>query len=106
MEYSPTLCFAGFISKKKNPARKKRKTAIAAVYVAIEFCVPRQTSKLIVKELCRDKRQCVAPKNGKNLTSQLRQRKFMLQQGFSVGCQHQEEFFTTNKLLLQQMKQS
>ena len=39
-------------------------------------------------------------------TKQLRQRKFMLQQGFSVGCQHHEEFFVTKNLLSLQMKQA
>ena len=53
----------------------------------------RQTSKLIENELYRDKRQRVATENGKNLTIQLRQRKFMLRQGFSAGCQHQEKKF-------------
>ena len=53
----------------------------------------RKTSKLLAKELCSDKRQCVATENGNNLTIQPRQRKFMLRQGFSVGCQHKEEFF-------------
>ena len=47
-----------------------------------EFCVSQQTSKLLAKELCRDKRQCVAIENGKNMTIQLRQRKFMLRQSF------------------------
>ena len=75
MEYSPTWCFVGFNSK-------RRKRAIAAVYVATEFCVSQQTSKLIAKELCRDKRQRVAIENGKNLTIQLRQRKFMLRKVF------------------------
>ena len=53
-------------------------------------------------ELCREKRQRVATENGKNLTSQLRQIKFMLRQGFSAGCQHQEEFVMTKNLLSQQ----
>ena len=38
-----------------------------------------------------------ATENGKNLTIQPRPRKFMLQQGFSIGCQHQEEFVATNE---------
>ena len=42
----------------------------------------------------------------KNLTSQLRQRKFMLRQGFSEGCQHQKEFIAAKKLLSLQMKQA
>ena len=37
---------------------------------------------------------------------QLRQTKFMLRQGFSAGCQHQEEFVATKKLLSRQMKQA
>ena len=57
------------------PARKKRKRAIAAVYVATEFCVLRQTSKLIARELYRDKRQCVAIENGKNLTKMVETKK-------------------------------
>ena len=52
----------------------------------------RQTSKLIEKET-------VTTKNGKNMIIQPRQRKFMLRQGFSAGCQHQEEFVATKKLL-------
>ena len=63
-----------------------------------------QTSKLIEKELCHDKRQCVATENGKNLKIQLRQRKFMLRQGFSLRCQPQEEFVARKKLLSRQMK--
>ena len=39
------------------------------------------------------------------MTIQLRQRKFMLRQGFSAECQHQEEFVVTKKLLSRQMKQ-
>ena len=58
----------------------------------------RQTSKLIEKET-------VTTKNGKNMTIQPRQRKFMLRQSFSAGCQHQEEFVATKKLLSSQMKQ-
>ena len=35
-------------------ARKKRKRAIAAIYVAIEFCVSRQMSKKMAKEIFHD----------------------------------------------------
>ena len=45
----------------------------------------------IEDELCRDKRQRVTIEHKKNVRSQLRQRKLMLQQGLSAGCQHQEE---------------
>ena len=67
-----------------------------------------QTSKLIENELCHDKRQLsfFTTENGKNLTIQLRQKTFMLRQGFSTGCQHQEEFVATKKLLSRQMKQA
>ena len=79
MEYSPTLFFVGFNSKMREiPETKKRKRAIAAVYVATESCVSRKISKLIAKELCREKRQRAAIENGKNLTIQLRQRNFLL----------------------------
>ena len=40
--------------KEKISARKKRKRAIAAVYVAIEFCVLRKMSKKMAKETCHD----------------------------------------------------
>ena len=49
----------------------------------------------IEEELCRDKRQHVATEHGKSVTSQLRQREIMLQQGLSAGCQHQEEIVAT-----------
>ena len=65
-----------------------------------------QTSNLIAKEFYRDKRQCVAIENEKNLTIQLRQRKFMLRQGFSARCQHHEEFVATKKLMSRQIKQA
>ena len=49
--------FCRFLFKnEKIPVRNKRKRTIAAVYVTIEFCVSRQTSKLIAKELCRDRK--------------------------------------------------
>ena len=35
----------------------------------------RQTSKLIAKELCRDKRQCFMIENGKNLTKTAKTKK-------------------------------
>ena len=79
MEYSPTLCFAGFNSKRRKFQQERReKRAIAAAYVVTKFFVSGQTPKKIAKELCRDKRQRVETENGNNLTIQLRQRKFML----------------------------
>ena len=53
--------FCRFLFKKeKISVRKKRKRAIAAVYVAIEFFVPRQTSKQMAKEICHDNISFVA----------------------------------------------
>ena len=61
MEYLQTLCFSGFNSKKeKLPVRKKKKRATRVVSVAIEFCMSRQTSKKMERELCHEKRQRVA----------------------------------------------
>ena len=61
MEYSPTLCFVGFNKKnEKTPTRKKRKRAIAELYVATELCVSRQMSNQIAKELCYDNISSVA----------------------------------------------
>ena len=59
---------------------------------------------MLIDELYRNKRQRVETKNWKNITSQLRQRKFMLRQ-FLAGCQNKEEIVTTKKLLSLQMKQ-
>ena len=63
-------------------------------------------------ELCRDKRQRVATENGKNLTSQLRQRKFILQQSSfqqdvntrknlsrERSCRHDTDFFNMETLV-------
>ena len=55
------------------------------------FLLSQHKGMNIKEELCYNKRQCVAIEHGKNVTSQLRQRKIMLRQGLSVGCQHQEE---------------
>ena len=55
MDYSPTLCFVGFNSKmRKFQQERREKDAIVAVYVVIEFCVSRQTSKQMAKEICHD----------------------------------------------------
>ena len=59
---------------------------------------------MLIDELYRNKRQRVMTKNGKNITSQLRERKFMLRQ-FLAGSQNKEEIVTTKKLLSLQMKQ-
>ena len=59
----------------------------------------------IEEELYRDKRQRIATEHGKNVTSQLRQRKIMLRQGLAAGFQHQEEPVTTYKLLSRHWKQ-
>ena len=57
----------------------------------IIFLLSQHKGLNIEEELCRDKRQRVATEHGKNVTSQLRQRKIMLRQGLSAECQHQEE---------------
>ena len=63
MEYSPTLCFVGFNSKRRKfQQRKKRKRAIATIYVATEFCVSRQTSKQMAKGIDHDNISYVAKK--------------------------------------------
>ena len=51
--YTLVFCRLQF-KKEKNPARKKRKTEIASVYVVTEICVLLQTSKLSPKKPCRN----------------------------------------------------
>ena len=66
MEYLPTLCFAGFYSKKRKfPTGKKRKRAIAAISVATEFCVWQQTPKQMEKELSHDNISFIATQRSK-----------------------------------------
>ena len=60
MDYSPTLCFAGFNSKMRISARNKIKIAIAAVYVTTEFCVSRHMSRKMTKEICHNNIPSVA----------------------------------------------
>ena len=43
-----------YFKKEKNPVINKRKIAIAAVYVATEACVLRQTSKQLPKKPCHN----------------------------------------------------
>ena len=53
--------FCRFLFKnEKISARKKRKIAITAVYVTTEFCVSRQTSKQMAKEICHDNISSIA----------------------------------------------
>ena len=55
MDYLQTLCFARVNSKNERfPVRNKRKTAIAVVFVAIEFAGSRQTSKQMARKLCHN----------------------------------------------------
>ena len=55
MDYSPTMCFAGFNSKNEQiPATNERKGVIAAVYVAIKLFVSRQMPKQMAKEIYHD----------------------------------------------------
>ena len=54
MEYSPTLCFAGFNSKGENSSRKEKQKGQMQHFVVIEFCVSQQTFKQMARELCHD----------------------------------------------------
>ena len=61
MDYSPTLCFAGFNSKRREFQQKNKiKRAIAAIYVVTEFCVSRRTSKQMAKKICHNNISSVA----------------------------------------------
>ena len=111
MDYSPTLCFVGFNSKRRkfqqeikekeqlqqfmlrhsSECRNKRLRKWLRKSVTTIFPLSQHKGLNIEDELCRDTRQRVATEHENNVTSQLRQRKIMLRQGLSVGCQHQEE---------------
>ena len=115
MDYSLALCFAGFYSKgrkfqqekrekeqyqqslsrQSSMCHEKRPTKWVRKSVTKIFSMSQHKGMNIGEELCRDKRQRVATKHGKNVTSQLRQRKIMLRQGFSARCQHQEKPIAT-----------
>ena len=71
--------------------RDKRPSKLLRKYVTTIFLLSQHKRLNIEEKLCREKRQRVAIEHGKNVTSQLRQRKIMLQQGLSAGCQHQDE---------------
>ena len=108
MDYSPTLCFAGFNSKRRKfqQERREKEQLQQSLLRKSPVCCNKRPSKWLRKsvttifplsqhkglniedELCRDKRQRVVIEHGKNVTSQLRQRKIMLRQGFSARCQH------------------
>ena len=67
MDYSPTLCFAGFNSKRRKfqQERKEKNNCSSlcrdrVMCVATEFCVSRQTSKQMAKEICHDNISSVA----------------------------------------------
>ena len=61
MDYSPTLCFAGFYLKRRKFKQERReKKEIVAVYVATDFCVSRQTFKQMAKEICHDNISSIA----------------------------------------------
>ena len=81
----------------KISARKKRKRAIAAVPVATEFCVSRQTSKQMAKEICHDKRRAMSrqktachDRTCEECNKSAETKKIMLQKGLLTGCQHQK----------------
>ena len=61
MDYSPTLCFAGFnLKRRKFKQERREKRAIVKVYVAIDFSVSRQNFKQMAKEICHDNLSSVA----------------------------------------------
>ena len=98
MDYSPTLCFASFNSKRRkcqqekrekeqlqqsmsrqsSVCREKRPSKWLRKSVTTIFLLSQHKGLNIEEELCRDKRQRVATEHGKNVTSQLRQREIML----------------------------
>ena len=101
MDYSPNLCFASFNLKGGNLSKKEEKKSNCSSLCLDSVLLSRQRSSkwlrksvttifllsqhkgLNIKEkLCHDKRQRVATKHKKNVTSQLRQREIMLRQGF------------------------
>ena len=108
MDYSPTLCFAGFNSKERKiqqerrekeqlqqsmsrqsfVCRDKRPSEWLRKNVTTVILLLQHKGLSIEEELCRDKRQYVTTEHEKNVTNQLRQRKIMLRQGLSAGCQH------------------
>ena len=60
MEYLQTLYFVGVNSKRRGFQQERReKIEIAAISVATEFDVSRQTSKQRVRELCCNNILCV-----------------------------------------------
>ena len=115
MDYSPTLCFIGFnskmrkfwqerkeqeqfqqfISRQSSVCRDKRPSKWLRKSVTTIFLLSQHKGLNIENELRHDKRQHVVTEHGKNVTSQLRQRKIMLQQGLSAGCQHKKEHVVT-----------
>ena len=108
MHYSPTLCFAGFnsIRRKFQQERREKEQLQQSMSRQSSVCRDKRPSKWLRKsvmtislmsqhkglnieeELCRDKRKRVATEHGKNVTSQLRQRKIMLRQDLLARCQH------------------
>ena len=115
MDYSPTLCFVGFNSKRRKFKQERREkeqlqqsmSGQSSVchdkrprkwlrkYVTTIFLLLQHKGLNIEEELRRDKRQRVVIEHRKKVTSQLRQRKIMLRHDFSARCQHQEEPVTT-----------
>ena len=98
MDYSQTLCFAGFNSKRRKFSKKEEKNSNCSSlghdrvlcvvtnvkvkwlrkFVTTIFLLLQHKGLNIEEELCCDKRQRVATEHGKNVTSQLRQKEIML----------------------------
>ena len=102
MNYSPTLCFVGFNSKRRKIQQERREKEQLQHFMSQQsfvchnklpsewlrknvttiFLLSQHKELSIKEELCRDKRQRVMTEHEKNVTNQLRQRKIMLRQGF------------------------
>ena len=101
MDYSLNLCFAGFNLKmrKFKQERKEKEQLRQSMSQQSSVCCDKHSSKCLrksvttifllsqhkglnIEKLCRDKRQHVTTEHEKNVTSQMRQREIMLQQGF------------------------
>ena len=54
MDYSPTLCFVGFNSKIRKFQQKRKKKSNCSILCCDRFCVLRQMSKQMAKEIYHD----------------------------------------------------
>ena len=102
MDYSPTSCFVSFNSKMRKIQQERREKEQLQQSMSQQsfvchnkrlsewlrknvmtiFLLSQHKGLDIEEKLCRNKRQRVATEHEKKVTSQLRQREIMLQQGF------------------------